>query len=319
MIQHDLLGRGKRSVTADLKTDAGRARVLALVERADVLIEGYRPGVAERLGVGPEHCHAVNPGLVYGRMTGWGQTGPLAQTAGHDIAYIAVTGALHAIGSGDGPPVPPLNLLGDYGGGGMLLLVGVLAALWRRAAGGAGEIVDASIVDGTALLMAQVHGLLHSGLWRDVRGGNLLDGAAPNYGVYPTSDGKYLAVGPLEPQFFKEFASRLGGDLADANPYDPDGWPALRERIAARLATRTRAEWLAEFDGSDACVAPVLSLREAPDHPHLTARATFVDAHGVRQPAPAPRFARSPADPPRRPPPDPGEHTDEVLADWGVV
>jgi alpha-methylacyl-CoA racemase len=316
--RHDLLGRGKRSVTVDLKTDGGTALVLALAGRADILIEGFRPGVAERLGVGPAQCHAVNPRLVYGRMTGWGQEGPLASTAGHDITYLAVAGALHAIGPGDGPPVPPLNLLGDYGGGGMLLLVGVLAALWRRSVSGAGEIVDASIVDGTALLMTQVHGLIHGGLWRDTRGANLLDGAAPNYGVYRTIDGKYLAVGPLEPQFFAEFAARLGADLDGANPYDPDGWPELRERIAACLATRTRAEWLAEFDGSDGCVAPVLSLLEAPDHPHLAARGTFVEAHGLRQPAPAPRFARAPAGPPRRPPPEPGEHTAEVLDEWGI-
>jgi len=309
--RHDLLGRGKRSITADLKTPAGASLVLSLVPRAHVLLEGFRPGVAERLGVGPAQCHAVSPDLVYGRMTGWGQDGPLAATAGHDITYLAVAGALHGIGPADGPPTPPLNLLGDYGGGGMLLAVGVLAALWR----GGGEIVDAAIVDGSALLLTQVYGLLHSGRWRDARGSNLLDGAAPNYGVYRTADDLFLAVGPLEPGFFAEFAARLGG-LDGADPYQPAGWPALRSRIAARIATRTRAEWLAVFDGSDACVAPVLSLVEAPDHPQLTARGTFIEAHGVRQPAPAPRFARTPAQPPRRPPPFPGEHTEEVQHDW---
>jgi alpha-methylacyl-CoA racemase len=312
----DLLGRGKRSILADLKTDAGRALVLALAARADVLIEGLRPGVAERLGVGPAECHAVNARLVYGRVTGWGRTGPLADTAGHDLTYLAVSGALHGIGSADGPPVPPLNLLGDYGGGGMLLAVGVLAALWRRVVSRRGEVVDASIMDGAALLLTQVHGFLHSGLWRDARGANLLDGAAPNYGVYRTADDRYLAVAALEPRFFAEFAARLGG-LDGADPFDPAGWPALRERIAARIASRTRDEWLTVFDASDACVAPVLSLTEVADHPQ--AAGSYVEAHGVRQPAPAPRFQEAPVGPPRRPPPLPGEHDEEIRADWGIA
>jgi alpha-methylacyl-CoA racemase len=310
--RHDLLGRGKRSVLADLKTDEGRTLVLSLAARAQVLIEGFRPGVAERLGVGPAHCHAVQPDLVYGRMTGWGASGPLSDTAGHDITYLAVAGALHAIGTADAP-VPPLNVVGDFGGGGMLLAVGVLAALWR----GSGEVVDAAIVDGAALQLTMVYGLLHSGLWQDSRAANLLDGGAPNYRTYRTSDGHFLAVGALEPRFFAEFAERLGG-LDRADPYDPAGWPALSERIAARIATRTRDEWLAVFDGSDACVAPVLPLAAAPDHPQMVARNTFVEAGGVRQPAPAPRFERAPAPPPRRPPPLPGEHTDEVRRDWDV-
>ena len=319
--RHDLLGRGKRSVLVDLKSPDGSAAVRALAGRADILIEGFRPGVAERLGVGPADCHAVNPALVYGRMTGWGQDGPLAQRAGHDIAYIALAGALHTIGpTADGPPVPPLNLLGDYGGGGMLLIVGVLAALLRARATGRGEVVDASIVDGAALLSTQVHGLLHSGLWHDRRAGNILDGAAPNYGVYRTADGEYLAVGPLEPKFWAEFASLVGLDPS-ANPYDRDGWSDLRATIAERIATRTRAEWVDVFDGSDACVAPVLGLREAANgaHPHLVARGTFVESHGIRQPAPAPRFADAPTAL-GGPPPRPGEHDlDKVLQDWLVT
>jgi alpha-methylacyl-CoA racemase len=290
--------------------------VRRLAARADVLIEGYRPGVAERLGIGPGDLAAVNPALVYGRMTGWGQDGPLAGAAGHDITYLALSGVLHAIGPADGPPVPPLNLLGDYGGGGMLLAFGVLAALWNARQTGVGQVVDASIVDGAALLSAQVHGLLRQGVWADRRGSNLLDGGAPNYGVYATADGRHLAVGPLEPKFWAEFAARVG---VDGDPYDPTGWPALRERIAERIATRTRAEWMDIFEGSDACVAPVLSLSEAAaaDHPHLAARGTFVESYGVSQPAPAPRFSATPAAL-TSPPPRPGEHTREALTQWGV-
>jgi len=315
----DLLGRGKRSVAVDLKHPDGPALVRGLASRADALIEGFRPGVAERLGIGPVECLAANPRLVYGRMTGWGQDGPLASRAGHDIAYLALSGVLHAIGPAGGAPVPPLNVVGDYGGGGMLLAVGVLAALWHAARTGTGQVVDAAIVDGAALLATQVYGLLHSGLWEDSRGANLLDGAAPNYGVYPTADGRHLAVGPLEAKFWAEFVARLDLDTAGLSPYRKEDWPELRERIAARLATRTRDEWLATFDGSDACVAPVLSLREAAAaaHPQLRERQTFVTAHGVPQPAPAPRLsATAPAL--DRPPPLPGEHTREALADWGI-
>ncbi len=314
--RHDLLGRGKRSVALDLKRPAAVEVVRQLADRADVLIEGFRPGVAERLGIGPADLWKTNPALVYGRMTGWGQDGPLAGTAGHDITYLALTGVLHAIGPADGAPVPPLNLLGDYGGGGMLLAVGVLAALLSARATGAGQVVDASIVDGAALLATQVYGLLHGGLWTDRRGANLLDGAAPNYGVYRTSDGHHLAVGPLEPKFWASFSALLG---VAGDPRDVAGWPALRGRIADRIATRTRAEWLAVFDGSDACVAPVLSLSEAvtAQHPQLAARGTFVEASGVAQPAPAPRFSGTPAVL-TSPPPDPGEHTRVALADWGI-
>jgi alpha-methylacyl-CoA racemase len=320
----DLLGRGKRSVAIDLKQPRGAAAVLGLVERADVLIEGFRPGVAERLGVGPADCYAVNPRLVYGRMTGWGQDGPLARTAGHDVTYLALAGVLHAIGPYAGPPVPPVNLLGDYGGGGMLLVAGVLAALWSAARTGTGQVVDAAIVDGAALLATQLYGLLHTGLWEDRRGVNLLDGGAPFYGVYETADGRHVAVGPLEPQFYAEFVARLGlgGDVPDQ--LDRDGWPRLRELIAARLRTRTRDEWMAVFEGTDGCVAPVLSLREAAGHdgarhPHLAERGVFVEPHGVPQPAPAPRFSATPAAVPALPPPLPGEHTREVLVSWGVA
>jgi alpha-methylacyl-CoA racemase len=311
--RHDLLGRGKRSVALDLKRPEAAALVRQLASRADALIEGYRPGVAERLGIGPDDCLAVNPALVYGRMTGWGQDGPLAPTAGHDITYVALSGVLHTIGSADGPPVPPLNLVGDYGGGGMLLAVGVLAAAWHAQRTGVGQVVDASIVDGAALLATQVYGLLAGGLWTDRRGANLLDGAAPNYGVYATADGRYLAVGPLEARFWAEFAARLG---IEGSPRDA----GMRERVADIIATRTRDEWLAIFDGSDACVAPVLSLSEAAaaGHPHLTARGTFVTEHGVAQPAPAPRFVTTPASL-TTPPPYPGEHTRQALAGWGVT
>jgi alpha-methylacyl-CoA racemase len=306
--RHDLLGRGKRSIVADLKTDTGVVLVRRLAAVAQVFIEGFRPGVAERLGIGPAECHALNPTLVYGRVTGWGRRGPLAGTAGHDLTYLATSGVLQGIGPPDGPPVPPLNIVGDYGGAGMLLAVGVLSALWR---GGTAEVVDASIVDGSALLLTQLYGFLHSGLWRDAPGANLLDGGAPNYRTYRTADGRWLAVAPLEPRFFAEFAARLGG-LDGADPYDPGGWPSLAGRIAERIATRTLAEWVAVFEGSDACVAPVLSLREAAEHPQTR----FIDAGGIRQPAPAPRFARAALDPPARLPPLPGEHDEEIRRTW---
>nr|MDT0659719.1 CaiB/BaiF CoA-transferase family protein [Micromonospora sp. DSM 115978] len=316
----DLLNRGKRSIAVDLKQPAGVEVVLALAERAQVLIEGWRPGVAERLGVGPAQAHARNPALVYGRMTGWGQDGPLAATAGHDIGYIAVAGALHPIGRAGGPPQVPVNLVGDFGGGALYLVVGVLAALREAERTGRGQVVDAAIVDGVAHLTTMLSGLLAAGLWRDVRGGNLLDSGAPFYDVYRTADGEHMAVGALEPKFFAEFVTLLG--IADAveiaDQYDPTGWPALRERIAAAFAGRTRAEWTAVFAGSDACVSPVLSLTEAPEHPHLAARGTFADRDGVRQPAAAPRFSATPTAAGGGPP-LPGEHSLAVLADWGVA
>ncbi|MFE6779618.1 CaiB/BaiF CoA transferase family protein [Streptomyces sp. NPDC057702] len=315
---HDITNRNKRSVTVDLKSEHGPRTVLDLVERADVLIEGLRPGVAERLGVGPDACLARNPALVYGRMTGWGQEGPLAQRAGHDIGYIAITGVLGMIGPPDQPPAIPANLVGDYAGGSLYLVIGVLAALQHaRSPGGAGQVVDAAIVDGTAHLSSMIHGMLAAGAWQDRRGANLLDGGCPFYGVYATSDGEHMAVGALEPRFYAEFTTLLG--IADQAPEQGETarWGELRELVAARFRTRTRAEWTEVFAPSDACVAPVLSLREAPAHPHLAARGTFTEHAGIVQPAPAPRFSATPGSV-RRPPALPGAHTAEVAADWGL-
>ncbi|MFD7816742.1 CaiB/BaiF CoA transferase family protein [Streptomyces sp. NPDC059785] len=314
---HDITNRSKRSVVVDLKAGDGPARVLDLAARADVLIEGYRPGVAERLGVGPGDCHARNPALVYGRMTGWGQEGPLAPRAGHDIAYLAPTGTLGMIGTSGGPPVVPANLLGDYAGGSLYLVVGVLAALHHARATGEGQVVDAAIVDGAAHLASMIHGMLAAGGWQDRRGANLLDGGCPFYGTYETADGRYMAVGALEPQFYAEFVRILG--IAEQAPGQRDlaRWDELRETVAARFKTRTRDEWTALFEGSDACVAPVLSLREAPHHPHLAARGTFTDHGGITQPAPAPRFSATPTSV-RGAPARPGAHTADVARDWDV-
>jgi alpha-methylacyl-CoA racemase len=316
--RRDVVLRNRRSVTLDLKRPEAKRAVLRLCENADALIEGFRPGVMERLGLGPEEALKANPRLVYGRMTGWGQDGPLAPTAGHDINYIGLTGALHAIGPADGPPVPPLNLVGDYGGGAMLLAVGLLAAIIEARTSGRGQVVDAAMVDGAALLMAPFYGALARGAWRDARGVNRLDGAAPYYGVYACAGGGYLAVGPIEPQFFAEMLRRLGLPAEEfAGRDDPANWPALRARLAGAFASRTREEWVALFDGSDACVTPVLSLKEAPKHPHNAARGVFAEAAGVVQPAPAPRFSRTPGAL-RTPAPLRGEHTAEALHDWGL-
>jgi len=315
--EYDVTNRSKRSVIIDLKSEDGAARVLDLVERADVLIEGYRPGVAERLGVGPETCHARNPKLVYGRMTGWGQEGPLAQRAGHDIAYIALTGTLGMIGAPDQPPAVPANLVGDYAGGSLYLVVGVLAALHHARATGTGQVVDAAIVDGAAHLAAMIHGMLAAGGWQDRRGANLLDGGCPYYGTYETADGRYMAVGALEPQFYDEFVGLLGIKEYASARKDLARWGELRETVTARFRTRTRDEWTAVFEGSDACVAPVLSLREAPHHPHLAARGTFTDHGGITQPAPAPRFSVTHTSV-RGGPAQPGADTAEVARDWDV-
>ncbi|GGN59704.1 CoA transferase [Streptomyces albiflavescens] len=315
--EYDITNRNKRSVIIDLKTQDGQDRVLDLVERADVLIEGYRPGVAERLGVGPETCHVRNPKLIYGRMTGWGQEGPLAQRAGHDIAYIALTGTLGMIGRPDEPPTVPANLVGDYAGGSLYLVVGILAALHHARATGAGQVVDAAIVDGAAHLAAMIHGMLAAGGWQDRRGANLLDGGCPYYGTYETADGQYMAVGALEQQFYDEFVDLLGIEEMASARRDLARWGELREAVAARFKTRTRDEWTAVFEGSDACVAPVLSLREAPAHPHLAARGTFVDHGGITQPAPAPRFSLSHTAV-RSGPAQPGADTADVARDWGV-
>ncbi|MET7640071.1 CaiB/BaiF CoA-transferase family protein [Streptomyces sp. NPDC005438] len=313
----DITGRNKRSLIADLKTPEGVATVLDLAERADILLEGYRPGVAERLGVGPDHCRDRNPRLVYGRMTGWGQDGPWSHTAGHDIDYVAVTGTLHMIGPADGPPSVPANLLGDYAGGSLYLVIGVLAALQHARVSGEGQVVDAAIVDGVSHLGSMIHGMMAAGVWQDRREANLLDGGCPFYGTYRTRDDGYVAVGPLEEPFYREFLELL--DLTDRVPprEDPHGWAALRDAVAARFLTRTREEWSAHFEGSDACVAPVLSLREAPEHPHLAARATFQRHHGITQPAPAPRFSATPGSV-RRPPAPPGAHGEEIARDWAL-
>lgn len=314
----EVMNRGRRSISLDLKTPEGVDTLLALVERADMLVEGYRPGVMERLGVGPDVCLQRNPRLVYGRVTGYGQDGPLAQAAGHDINFIALSGVLDAVGSQGGPPVPPLNLVADYGGGGMLLAVGVLAACLEARRSGQGQVVDAAMVDGSALLMAGTFGLRAAGIWRDERGSNVLDGGAPWYGVYPTADGGHLALGAVEPRFYARLVEALGFAPDELPPRnDRSRWPQLRAALAARIRERTREEWARHLDGIDACATPVLSCAEAPRHPHLQARATLVERDGVVQPAPAPRFSRTPSalD---RPPPRPGEHTDEVLREWGL-
>ncbi len=312
----DVTGRGRRSIALDLKRPASIEAVLRMVEGADALIEGFRPGVMERLGLGPEICHAKNPRLVYGRMTGWGQTGPLAPTAGHDINYIAISGALDAIGTKDAP-VPPLNLVGDYGGGGMLLAMGLLAALLHAQRTGVGQVVDAAMSDGAAQLMAPIYGMRAADRWGAPRGGNFLDGGAPFYGTYRCACGGFLAVGPIEPQFFARFIQLLGLSEADfSGRAEAAQWPALRARIAAALLTRGRDEWAAIFEGSDACVAPVLSMAEAPAHPHNVARGTFFERDGVIQPAPAPRFSASPSGP-GAPAALRGEHTQSFLREAG--
>ena len=312
--EHDLLGRGKRSLVLDLKLPRDLGAALDLAAKADLLVEGFRPGVAERLGIGPDRCLGRNPRLVYGRMTGWGQDGPAASTAGHDITYIAVTGALHAIGEAGAAPQVPLNLVGDFAGA-LYLVTGLLAALHESQTSGHGQVVDAAMVDGAAHLMTAFYGLTARGVWRDERGVNLLDGGAPFYGVYRTSDNRHMAVGALEPAFYAELLTRLGLEPDEHVQSDVAGWPALRERLAASFATRTQAEWVDVFAGGDACVEPVLGLQQAPEHPHLDARGTFVRDRDVVQPGPAPRFSRTPArlD---RPPPTPGEHQDEIVADW---
>jgi alpha-methylacyl-CoA racemase len=315
--EQDVLNRGKRAVALDLKQPAAVETVLRMVERADVLIEGYRPGVAERLGLGPEHCAARNPGLVYGRMTGWGQEGPLSMTAGHDVSYIAITGALHGIGTPETPALP-LNLLGDYGGGGTYLVSGVLAALLEARRTGRGQVVDAAIVDGVAHLLAGIHAMLNAGSWRDERGVNMLDGAAPYYNVYRTADGRHMAVGAIEPKFYRELLAVLKVEDLDPERQDDAGtWAATRERLAAAFAEGTLAEWEARFEGSDACAAPVLGLAEAADHPHLRARGALRHTDGVLQPGPAPRFPAHPVAEPG-PPPATAQHTREVLAQFGI-
>ena len=315
----DVLNRGRRSVGIDLKSEAGVEALLELVEQADVLIEGFRPGVTERLGFGPDVCLARNERLVYGRMTGWGQDGPYAQAAGHDINYIALAGALESIGRAGEPPLPPLNLVGDFGGGGMFLVVGVLGALVERQRSGRGQVVDAAMVDGAAILMTMFHAFRAMGIWADERGTNLLDTGAHFYEVYETADAKFVSVGSIEPQFYAQLVelSGLGADGDLPHQMDKGQWPSLKERLAAIFKTKTRDEWCAVMEHTDVCFAPVLSMVEAPAHPHNVHRQTFVEVDGVTQPAPAPRFSRTPGEI-QRPPAHPGQHTDEALADWGM-
>lgn len=314
----DITGRGRRSVTLDLKRPESVEVVLELIEHADVLIEGLRPGTLERLGLGPEQALARNPKLVYGRMTGWGQHGPLAQRAGHDINYIALSGVLSGIGPVAGRPLPPLNLVGDYGGGGMLLALGVLAALLNVQRGGDGQVVDAAMAEGAAQLGSVIWGLLASGNWREERGSNLLDGGAPWYDTYRTLDGQYMAIGPVESRFYAELLEKLGLAAADLpSQHDRKGWPRLREAFIEAFLQRTREEWCAIFNGSDACVAPVLGFAEAASHPHAQARGSFMEINGVVQPAPAPRFLGTPSATPR-PAPQRGQGGSEALRAWGL-
>lgn len=313
----DVLLRGRRSVTVDLKNSNGVEMVLRLVEKADALLEGFRPGVMERIGLAPEVCLKRNPRLVYGRMTGWGQEGPLAHAAGHDINYIAITGALHSVARRGERPVPPLNLVGDFGGGALYLAVGVLSALLEARASGKGQVVDTAMVDGAAHLMAMFYEMRAVGIWTDEPGTNLLDSGAHFYDVYETRDGKYVALGSIEPKFYAELLRLSGLDKEDLPAqFDRERWPELKQRVAAVIRTKTREEWCSIMEGSDVCFAPVLSLQEAPAHPHNARRRTFVEVEGVVQPAPAPRFSRTPGGI-QRPPAVPGEHTEEVLRDWG--
>jgi alpha-methylacyl-CoA racemase len=309
--------RGRRTLALDLKKPEAVEAALKLIEKADALIEGFRPGVMERLGVGPDICLARNPKLVYGRMTGWGQSGTLANAAGHDINYIALSGALHGMGPAGGKPVPPLNLVGDFGGGALYLAFGVACGLIEAKKSGKGQVVDAAMTDGAASLMTMFYGMSATGMWKEERGANLLDGGAHFYDTYETKDGKYVAIGSIEPQFYKELLEKTGiADPAFAAHMDRDSWPALKEKLAATLKTRTRDEWDAIMLGSDVCYAPVLSLAEAPKHPHNVARKTFLEIDGVTQPAPAPRFSRTAPEvqgPPQVP------DAENALAAWGFA
>lgn len=317
-IEFDLLNRGKKSIAINLKDAKGRAVALELVSKADFLIEGYRPGVMERLGLSPEECFSRNEKLIYGRMTGWGQEGPMAQRAGHDVAYIAVTGALHGIGPADGPPEIPLNLVGDFGGGGTFLAIGLLAALREAEKTGRGQVIEAAIIDGVAVLMTVIHGLLAAQQWQDKRGVNLIDGGAPYYAIYETLDGRHMAVGSIESNFYQELMVGLGldPDLARQN-FQPD-WPKLKQEISNAFAIQTMSYWIEKFEGTDACVAPVLSMTEATTHPQNAHRKTFVDIAGVTQAMPAPRFSSHVGLISEGLPPRVGQHTREILTDWGI-
>ncbi|HZG31054.1 MAG TPA: CaiB/BaiF CoA-transferase family protein [Ensifer sp.] len=318
-LKYNLLLRGRKQIAVDLKSKAGVDFVLSLVEEADGLIEGFRPGVTERLGLGPEECLARNPRLVYGRMTGWGQTGPLAQTAAHDLNYIAITGALAAIGRKDQPPSPPLSLVGDLGGGALYLAFGMLAAMIEARSSGKGQVVDAAISDGTAHLMTNFHGMRAAGLMSLERGTNFSDSGAPFYDVYECADGRYVSVAPIEGKFFELLVEKIGLPLAELPAQnDRSQWPALKERFAARFKEKTAAEWTALLEGTDACFAPVLSLDEAPEHPHMKARGVYVEIDGVVQPAPAPRFSRSVPENPYAAKPADATPVDEALSGWTI-
>ena len=313
----DLMARGRKSVAFDLKHPDAVAAVLRLIERADALLEGFRPGVMERLGLGPDVCLERNPRLVYGRMTGWGQEGPLAQAAGHDINYIALAGALDHLGRAGEKPTPALNLVGDFGGGGMLLAFGMACALVERGASGKGQVVDAAMVDGSAVLMTMMHGMRKMGVWNPERGTNLIDTGAHFYDSFETRDGRYVSIGSIEPQFYAELLQKLGLDKESLpRQMERAQWPALKQRLEAIFKTKTRAEWCEIMEGSDVCFAPVLSMDEAPSHPHIAARRTFVEHAGVMQAAPAPRFSRTPGAI-AGVPPHPGQHTEPALCDWG--
>jgi alpha-methylacyl-CoA racemase len=314
----DVTARGRRSLGIDLKQTGAAETVLQLIDKADILIEGFRPGVMERLGLGPEVCQARNSKLVYGRMTGWGQHGPLANAAGHDINYIALTGALHAIGRPGEPPVVPLNYIGDFGGGAMMLAFGVVCAVLEASRSGRGQVVDAAMTDGAALLSAMMYGMKAAGNWSNERGENLLDGGAHFYGTYACADGKYVAIGAIEPQFYAQLIALCGiGDPAFQAQRDVHSWPILKYRLADVFKTKTRADWCALMEGTDVCFAPVLDWDEAPQHAHNRARETFIEVDGVVQPAPAPRFSHSKPGVPT-PPAATGAHSAAILADWGI-
>ena len=315
--RYDVMTRNRRSISIDLRKPEAVVAVLKMVEQAHALQEGFRPRVMEKLGLGPDVCLARNPRLVYGRMTGWGQEGPLAGAAGHDINYISLSGALHAIGRSGEKPVPPLNLIGDFGGGGMLLAFGMVCALYEALQSGRGQVVDAAMVDGSSALMTMIYGLRAAGLWSDSRGANLIDGGSHFYDTYETSDGKYVSVGSLEPKFYALLLQHSGIDDPDfQHQMDRKKWPAFKETLTEIFKQKTRDEWCEIMEGTDICFAPVLSLEEAPEHPHNVFRKTFVGVDGVLQPAPAPRFSRTRPEL-QGPPPEPGEHTEAVLADFG--
>jgi alpha-methylacyl-CoA racemase len=317
--RRQVLTRGRPSLGVDLKHPEGLQLMLQMLDHADVLLEGFRPGVLERIGLGPDICLHRNRRLIYGRITGYGREGPLAAEAGHDINYISIAGALAPIGRRGEPPVPPLNLLADFGGGGMLLILGILAALYERSHSGLGQVVDAAMVDGAALLTTMVHEIRALSLWHDERGTNSMDTGSHYYNVYETSDGEFVSVGAMEARFYRSFMKGLGFSDEAIPPQDDQGqWETLKQRVAEIFRSRTRAEWLEIFDGTDACVTPVLTIGEAPAHPHNRARGTFVKVGGVMEPAPAPRFSRTPAPAPT-PPPRPGAHDTGILLRWGLT